>query len=883
MSKKMFLVDGSNQAFRAFFAIQSDMRAPDGFPTRALYGFTNMLQRLIREHEPDYLAVVFDQGKSFRNELYPEYKGQRPDMPEDLRRQWPEFMPLCQEWGVCALAMEGFEADDIIGTLATRHASNECQVWIVSSDKDFCQLVTDDIHLLDVGKGKDIGPAEVQERWGVKPDQIIELLALMGDSSDNIPGVPGVGPKKAATFIQRFGGVEQVLENADVIGGKTGQRIAESRQAVELARQLVTIVTDMDLATGIDDLALRTPDWVALSERFRAYDFRRLYQQVSAQLGEDQAESSPIDRDRYRTVTSHEDLSSLVEALKQSGRFALDTETTSLDVMNAELVGLSFCWEDEPAVYVPISHSDGPNCDGALSAVKAVLEDPEVHKVGQNIKYDYKVLKRHGVHLKGIVGDTMIADYIAAVDQRHGLDHLARRYLSHDMIPYSEVTKETDGEFARVPVEQATRYAAEDAHVTWLLDQAIDPSCSQKLYDEVEVPLITLLAEMELRGIGVDVGGLEAMSIELGARIESLQADIYAEVGREFRLNSTKQLAQILFEERGLTPIKKTKTGFSTDAKTLEALARGGDALCSMMLRYREWSKLKSTYVDALPNHVAEDGRIHTSFHQAVAATGRLSSNDPNLQNIPIRTDDGRRIRQCFVAKPGHQFLSADYSQVELRVLAHYCGEGTLVESFRAGEDIHRRTAAEIYGTHPGLVSAEQRRAAKAINFGLIYGMSAFRLSNELGIPRKQAQATIDAYFERYPQVRTYMDDSIEKAKSRGYAETLFGRRRPIYGLSAKNRIERNAAERIAMNTPIQGSAADIIKFAMLRVDSALQAQLPEAEILLQVHDELVLEVPEGSLDDARNIVKKEMEEAVSLCVPLVVDTGAGSTWEEAH
>jgi DNA polymerase-1 len=878
----MLLVDGSNQAFRAFFAIQSDMRSPDGFPTRALFGFTNMLQKMLREHSPDYVAVVFDKGKSFRNELYPEYKGQRPDMPEDLRSQWPEFIPLCQEWGICALAQEGFEADDIIGTLARRHASADCQVWIVSSDKDFCQLVDENIHLLDVSKGKEIGPEAVQAKWGVDPGQMIDLLAMMGDTSDNVPGVPGVGPKKAAGFIQRFGALEDILASADIIGGKTGQRIAESHDIVVLARQLVTIVTDMNLDLSIADLRVGEPDWEALADRFRRYDFRRLYRQAIEELGSE-AERSTVDRDRYQAVLEADDLSSLVDALAASECFAVDTETTSLDAMKASLVGLSFCWGDEPAVYVPIAHEPGPNCEGALQALKGVLEDPSIGKIGQNIKYDFKVLLRHGVRIRGIVGDTMLADYLVAVDQRHGLDHMARRYLGHEMIPYSEATKDTDGEFAAVPVQDATRYAAEDAHLTWLLHHEIDTASCDSLYREVELPLIPILAEMELRGIGLNVPALESMSLELGDRIGSLQTEIYEEAGEEFKLNSTKQLATILFEKRGLKPIKKTKTGFSTNASTLEALANGGDGLSALMLCYRELSKLKSTYVDALPQHVAADGRVHTSFHQAVAATGRLSSNDPNLQNIPIRTEEGRRIRQCFIARPGYCFISADYSQVELRVLAHYCEQGPLVESFLQGEDIHRRTASEIYGTHPGLVSPDQRRAAKTINFGLIYGMSAFRLSNELGIGRKEAQNTIDAYFDRYPRVRRYMESSVELVREKGFAETLFGRRRPIYNINARNRIERNAAERIAINTPIQGTAADIIKIAMLRVEASLQKHAPEALLLLQVHDELVLEVPEERLSEIGLLVAKEMEEAVTLRVPLVVETGTGKTWQEAH
>jgi DNA polymerase-1 len=888
MPKKLYLVDGSNQAFRAFFAIQNDMRSPDGFPTRALFGFTSMLLKMLDTAQPDYLCILFDKGKSFRNDLFPAYKGQRPDMPEDLKEQWPHFIPLCHEWGASALAMEGFEADDIIGTLA-QHAGPEVQVTIVSNDKDFAQLVSPHVKLLRFGRGGDalLGPDEVMERWGVAPDQIIELLALMGDTSDNIPGVPGVGPKKAAQFIQKYGSAAEVVAQADDIGGKTGERVAAAADDVAMAHTLVTIKCDVPLDFGLEDMALKEPDWKALESRFTQYRFRRFRDLARDKLGDDADSTSKVDRSIYRSVTTPAELDGLIADLKAAQRFAFDTETTSLDTLVADLVGMSFAWGDGNAVYVPVAHESGTNCPGALEKLAPLLSDPSLKKTGQNLKYDLKVLRRAGVHLKGIDGDTMLADYVIAADQRrHGLEALAERYLDHAMLSYSDTTKDVGGLFSKVDVEQATAYAAEDAHVVLLLEQAMaeDLKKVERVYRELELPLIEVLADMELAGIGVDVPALHLMSVEFGEKLDKLTTAIYAEAGEEFNINSPKQLAPILFEKRGLKPLKKTKTGPSTDAETLAQLRDfQGDALCGLMLEYREYAKLKSTYVDPLPGTVAADGRIHTSFHQAVAATGRLSSNNPNLQNIPIRTEAGRRIRGCFRAKPGHRFLSIDYSQVELRILAHFCKEGPLVEAFRNGEDIHRRTAAEVFGVMAPLVTTDQRRAAKAINFGIVYGMSAFRLGRELRISRARAQDYMDQYFGRYPQVAKFMESSKQDARDKGYAETLWGRRRQLHGLMAAKRTEREAAERIAINTPVQGTAADIIKAAMIDVHRLLLEKFPHTSLLLQVHDELVLEVPVEHLDAVRIAVEDKMANVVNLIVPLCVESGDGETWDAAH
>ena len=895
--RSLFLVDGSNLAFRAYHAIRSDMRAPDGTPTRALFGFANALLKLLDKHAPTHVAVVFDEGASFRNEIHPDYKGQRPDMPDDLRAQWPEFRPFCEDLGIPAIAMEGYEADDIIGTLARRHAGEGLDVVIVSSDKDFAQLVGPHVRLYDAMRDRFYGPAEVEEKWGVPPERIVDLLSLMGDASDNVPGVPGVGPKKAAQFVRRFGSAEAVVEHADEIGGKTGARLREAGPVVDLARRLVTIVTEVDVPLGLDDLARREPDLPALESRLERYNFRRMLAEVREKLGAGAGDRpSAVDRSAYRVVRTAEELAALVEELRAAGRFAFDSETTSLDPLRARVVGFSFCTAEDRVAYVPVAHVDEDgapvpdNCPGAMEAILPLLADPDLRKTGQNLKYDLEVLRANGAELAGIDGDTMLADYLLEVDRKHNLDELALRWLGHRMIEYAGVTKGTGGDFARVPVAEAAVYAGEDAHVAFLLDRLLGERLDaapelRRLYDEVEVPLIEVLARMELAGIGVDVEALRALSAELDERLAVLRAAIAEEAGDpDFNPNSTQQLAAILFEKRGLKPGRKTKKGYSTDAATLKRLAaEDGDRLAALVLDHRELAKLKGTYVDALPAAVGPDGRIHSSFHQAVAATGRLASHDPNLQNIPVRTPEGRRIRACFVARPGHRFLSADYSQVELRVLAHFCGEGALVESFRAGEDIHRRTAAEIFGVAPALVSGEQRRAAKAINFGIIYGMGAHRLARDLGISRKEAQATIEAYFARYPEVRAYMDRAVAEARERGYATTAFGRRRPLRGLDARNPNERAAAERVAINTPVQGTAADIIKMAMLRVQRRIDAEHPRATLILQVHDELLLEVPDEELEAVKAAVVEEMAGAADLVVPLVVDVGVGRTWDEAH
>ncbi len=893
MTRKLYLVDGSNHAFRMFHAMPR--LTAGGQHTGALLGFANLLRWLDREAQPDYAAVVFDKGKSFRVDRYPDYKGHRPSMPEELREQWVKLPELVEAWGYTVLAEEGFEADDVIGTLAQRHGGPELEVWIVSGDKDFCQLVGEHVKILDLkgGRVKVVDRPAVLERFGVQPGQVVDILALWGDSSDNVPGVPGIGEKKATRLVVEHGALEPILAAAPGIRGKMGQNLVEFAEQARLSRELVTIVTDMPLPLTLEQLAHRPRDAEKLHELFLSYQFRNHMKELQQAAGAVAAGS--IDRDRYRTVRSLEQLELVVSACRQAGRFAFDLETTSLDPLQAELVGLALCWSADAAVYIPVGHEQGEQLPLPLvmERLGPLLADESIGKTGQNLKYDLQVMTALGLPFAGIDGDTMLADYLLETGrQSRKLDDIAMRVLGHRMISYAEATAELPkgAGFAQVEIEQATRYAAEDAHVAWLLDRdlgaRLDEQDLRALYRDLELPVIPVLADMELRGIGLDLPALADLGQELGAAVTALDAQVKQLVGKEFNLNSPRQLAQVLFDEQGFEPLKKTKTGRSTDAATLESLCAQDpeNPLPRAVLEYRGLSKLKGTYVDALPQAVSPvDGRVHSSFHQAVAATGRLASMNPNLQNIPIRTAEGRRIRACFVPDPGHVFLSADYSQIELRVLADYCGSGPLVQAFQQGEDIHRRTAAQVFGVAPLLVSPDQRRAAKAVNFGIIYGMSAFRLANELGISRRRAQRIIDDYFQHYPQVQAYVQGAIAAAREHGVATTRWGRRRMVPDLGARIRHLREAAERVAVNTPIQGTAADIMKLAMVRVWRRLRRDQPAARLLLQVHDELLIELPEELLDPVRALVVQEMEQAAELAVPLLVETGVGRDWQQAH
>ena len=864
-----------------------------GINTGALLGFANMLRSFEKEHQPDHVVVVFDKGPSFRVDLFPEYKGHRPEMPEELREQWPKIPELVEAWGYRCLDMVGFEADDIIGTLAKRWASEDCHVWMVTGDKDFYQLIDDNISILDVMKKREIKHPEVEERFGVGPERVIDVLGLAGDSSDNVPGVAGIGEKTASKYVQKYGDLDAVISNAGDIGGKRGASLQEEAEMARLSKVLVTIKTDVPLELSLADVDGFSRDNTQLRELFVRYQFRSHLKQ----LDEDFGPAEPKAAGSYRVLNTIGAVSDLCDTLREIGSFCIDLETTSLDPKKAGLVALCLSWEEDGGVYIPVGHTqEGERVSGQLSEsevmshIAPLLSDSGLKKTGHNLKYDRSVLVANGYSLNGIAGDTLLADYLLEPDRnRHKLDDLALRYLGHAMIPITELmdTKDPNATFAEAPLDKAAIYGAEDAHITWKLDgmlgQRLDEENLREVYEQVELPALAVLSDMELTGIQVDVEQLASLSVELAERIEGLEDAIYREAGKTFTINSPKQLQVILFEELGLTPVKKTKTGFSTDAATLKALGNQ-HVLPGLILQYRELAKLKSTYVDALPEAVSSvTGRIHTSFHQAVAATGRLASNNPNLQNIPSRTEEGRRVRSCFTAPEGKLLLSCDYSQIELRLLAHYCGEGPMVEAFRSGADIHRATAAEIFGVMAPLVTSAQRSAAKAINFGIVYGMSAFRLANELKIPRKEAQAYLDGYFARYPQVERVHEELKEAARADGYSTTLWGRKRRIPDINSANKRDRAAAERIALNSPLQGSAADLIKVAMVRVQRRLLAENWSARLLLQVHDELLLEVDEGVIEEVAKGVKEEMEAAAELCVPIRVDAGWGPNWTEAH
>lgn len=881
--KRMFLVDGSNHAFRVFFGIPP-MHAPDGSPTHALYGFTTLLSQIHRSWEPDYIAVCFDKGRTFRNDLYDDYKGHRPDMPEDLRSQWPDLPGLVEAFGFTSLILPGYEADDVIGTLAKRFAGPELEVVMVTGDRDYYQLVDEHIKVLDLAKDREVGPDDVPDLMGVPADRIVDLRGLSGDKSDNIPGVPQVGDKTAATWLKKYGDLEQVIANAQKIGGKRGQNLQEHAQMARLSKELATICLDVPVGLELADLAPRGLQVDALKERFERWNFGKVARRL--------LRTGPqVDTSVYRAITTLEDLQTLCGDLAAAGRFGFDTETTSLDPLQAELVGLSFAWSKTDAVYVPVGHAQGEQLDRqvVLDALRPLLESDGVGKIGSNLKYDLVVCRRAGVDLAGIHGDTMLLDYVLAAHERsHGLDALAERHLTHKMTTFQQVSDGETRTFDQVPIDRATHYAAEDAQVALQVHDKLLPNLvdgTRFIYRQIELPLVPVLADMETRGIRLDVEQLATVRDEIAERVERAEKACYEIVGREFTLGSVKALREILFEELGYEPSKKTKTGYSTDSSVLDKLVGQRDPdLPEQILRWRELTKLLSTYLDKLPDFVhPTDHRIHTSFNQAVAATGRLSSVDPNLQNIPVRMEEGRRIREAFVPADGCVFLSCDYSQVELRILAHVCGSETLRSAFASGDDIHQLTARRVFGAELGEVTPALRSAAKAINYGLLYGMSAFRLARDLDVSRTEAQTWMDDYFARMPEVEGWIEQVRDGARRDGYVTTLYGRRRLLPTISSKRWNERASAEREAVNTVIQGTAADIMKLAMLKVHRGLREQGMQTRMLLQVHDELLLEVPEAELDDARKLVVQAMQGAASLAVPLEVNSAVGHNWREAH
>jgi DNA polymerase-1 len=886
--QRIYLIDGSSYIYRAYFAIRHLSNAR-GFATNAVYGFTNMLLKVVRDEHPDHLAVVFDaKGPTFRKEIYPEYKANRSAMPDDLVPQIPVIKEVVRGFRMPVLEMAGFEADDIIATLARRFADRGMEVTVVTGDKDLMQIVSDRIRLLDTMKDKFTGLEEVRERFGGSPDKVIEVQALAGDSSDNIPGVPGIGEKTARELIEEFGSVENLLVNIDKVRGKKRQEnLREFADQALLSKALVTLRCDLPLEVDYDDFILSEPDREALTAIFKEMEFHKLLQEFSSDIR--------ATGEEYRTVLTEADLDALVLELEQAPRIAFDTETTSLTPMRAELVGLSFSIRAGEGWYIPLSHHylgvpEQLDRKLVLDRLRPVLSDPGKAKIAQNAKYDLLVLRRAGLDVRGLVFDTMIASYLANPSAKsHGMDAQAAGLLGYKTITYSEMTgngKKQIG-FAEVEVEKATIYAAEDADITLRLAEKLEPmiveSGQEALFDDVEMPLLEILADMEWTGVRIDPEFLGGLSREIQVKLKVLEENIHDICGGSFNVGSPKQLGEVLFERLKLPRGKKTKTGWSTDVEVLTKLAEEHE-VCARILDFRSLAKLSGTYTEALPKLIhPETGRLHTSFNQSVTATGRLSSSEPNLQNIPIRTEEGSRIREAFIPAEGNVLLSADYSQVELRVLAHMAGEAVLSESFERNEDIHRRTASEIFGVFPEMVTDEMRRQAKTINFGIIYGMSDFGLAKALGIGRKEAQVFIDNYFARYPGVLGFMESKKEEARAKGYVTTLLGRRCAIPEIHSPNRNIRDYAERNAINYPIQGSAADIIKVAMVRVYKRLEREGLRAKMVLQVHDELVFDVPRDELEKVRTLVREEMEGAVHLDVPLVVDIGVGKNWREAH
>ena len=904
------LVDGSSYLYRAFHALPP-LTNSRGEPTGALLGVLNMIAKLLKEQAPKRIAVVFDApGKTFRDELFSEYKAHRPSMPPELRAQIAPLLEIIAAQGLPLLRIEGVEADDVIGTLARRAARAGERVLISTVDKDMAQLVDGSITLINTMSNTVLDPPGVKAKFDVTPEQIVDYLALAGDSADNIPGIDKVGPKTAAKLLGQYGSLDNLLAHLSDVPGKVGENLRAGRETLELSRRLAAIRTDLELPQAAQALKTEAADVAKLRELYTRYELRTLLRQLDAndvepgRTPELPAPSSPAQAAapeapprHYHTVLTRETLEQWLEKLRAADLIAFDTETTSLDYMQARIVGISFSVEPGEAAYVPLAHdyAGAPaqlDLAATLAALRPLLEDAGRAKLGHHLKYDAHVLANHNIELAGMRYDSMLESYVwDSVATRHDMDSAARKYLGIETIHYEDVAGKGAKAipFSQVPIERAAQYAAEDADVTLQLHRTLWPKivgipALERLYEQIEQPLVPVLLRMERHGVLVDRERLHVQSGELAARLLELTQQAHTEAGAPFNLDSPKQLQQILFEKLGLPVLRKTPTGQpSTAEDVLEELA-GGYPLPRTVLEYRTFAKLKSTYTEKLPELINPDtGRIHTSYHQAVAQTGRLSSTDPNLQNIPIRTPEGRRIRQAFIAPPDHVLLAADYSQIELRIMAHLSDDEGLLRAFAEERDVHQATAAEVFAQPLEAITAEQRRLAKTINFGLIYGMSAFGLARQLGIDRSAAQRYVDRYFERYPGVRRFMDETRERARTQGYVETVFGRRLYLPDIRSGNPQIRQYAERSAINAPMQGTAADIIKRAMILVDAWCQERPGHARLIMQVHDELVLEVRAEHLEQARRAVRERMNAAAALQVPLRVEIGAGANWDEAH
>ena len=905
----LVLIDGSSYLYRAFHALPP-LTGPQGEPTGAVLGVLNMLLKSLREHDSAQFVVVFDApGRTFRDDLFAAYKAHRPPMPDDLRVQIEPLLEAVQALGLPLLRISGVEADDVIGTLARRAADGDRRVLISTGDKDMAQLVGPYITLVNTMSDSTYDRDGVKAKFDVWPEQIIDYLALAGDSSDGIPGIDKVGPKTAAKWLNQYGSIDALITNADQVTGKIGENLRAGLDTLALSRQLATIRCDLDLPPEAADLARRPTDETALRTLYTRFGFKNLLRGLgvpdspsatpdgSALVADPALLAAPRE---YEVVLDEAALGRWLETLAKSALFAFDTETTSLDYLQARIVGVSFCVEPGRAAYVPLGHDyvgapEQLDRDAVLARLKPLLEAERPAKVGHHLKYDAHVLANHGIALGGMAYDTMLESYVwNSVATRHDMDSAAERYLGLKTITYEEVAGKGAKQipFSQVSIETASTYAAEDADVTLRLHRTLWPAIERepllgRLYEDFEQPLVPVLLRMERRGVLIDREMLRRQGVELAKRAEELKAAAQAEAGTEFNVDSPKQLQQILYEKMNLPVLRKTPTGQpSTAEDVLEQLAESF-TLPQLILDYRSIAKLRSTYADKLPTQVNPDtGRVHTSYHQAVAQTGRLSSTDPNLQNIPIRTPEGRRIRQAFIAPPGHVLLAADYSQIELRIMAHLSGDASLIAAFEADRDVHQATAAEVFGVPLSEVSTDQRRSAKAINFGLIYGMSAFGLARQLGIGRNEAQQYVDLYFERYPGVKAYMDRTREGARETGYVETVFGRRLYLPEIRSRNRALQQYAERSAINAPMQGTAADLIKLALIAVDRWCEEEgQDDARLIMQVHDELVLEARQGAADRVAAAVRERMVAAGqgALRVPLKVDVGRGMHWDEAH
>jgi DNA polymerase-1 len=889
----VILVDGSSYLFRAFHALPP-LNNSKGQPTGAVYGVINMLRKLREEYQPEYMAVVFDaKGKTFRHDIYKDYKAHRPPMPDDLKAQIEPLHQLIKALGFPLISVEGVEADDVIGTLASHATQQKKEMLISTGDKDLAQLVNPHVTLINTMNNEVLDEAGVEGKFEVPPARIIDYLTLVGDTSDNIPGVPKVGPKTAVKWLKQYDSLDNLLEHKDEVSGKIGENLRNSVDDLPMSRDLVTIRCDLELGLELDDLKLQQPDNETLHDMYVDLEFRSWLDDMS---GTGSAPVKQTSSASYQTVLSKKDFDAWLKKLKAADAFAFDTETTSLDYMAARVVGVSFAVKTGEAAYVPFGH-DYPGAPKQLSekdvlgGLKPLLENTNKAKIGQNLKYDAHVLANHGIQMQGIAEDTMLESYVLDSTQRHDMDTMALRLLGHETIHFVDIAGKGARQltFNEIDLEQAGPYAAEDADITLQIHHKLSAQLKAEkklmsVYRDIELPLLPVLLKIERTGVKVDVPMLKKQSKQLAKRIVEIEKQAFDVAGESFNLASPKQIQAILFDKQALPVIRKTPKGQpSTAEDVLQELAADYE-LPQLILEHRSMSKLRSTYTDKLPEQVnAETGRVHTSYNQTVAATGRLSSTDPNLQNIPIRSEEGRRIRQAFIAEKGYCLLAADYSQIELRIMAHLSQDQSLLKSFSEGLDIHKATAAEVFGVTVDEVKSDQRRAAKAINFGLIYGMSAFGLAKQLGIGRYEAQEYVDLYFARYPGVKAYMDSTREKAHEQGYVETVFGRRLYLPEINSRNGQRRQYAERTAINAPMQGTAADIIKRAMIQVDTALTKKKLDARVVMQVHDELVVEVAEKQADKLAELLHANMESAAELSVPLIVEVGKGSNWDEAH